>query len=256
MKKRLLKAALLPLAFPLLVLGCSTYAFAGDDVSVSVSVDYVTEYVFRGTTLAGDAFQPGAEISVGQFTAGIWASTPSGRESIAFADEIDLYASYSLALSDKVSADIGATLYHYPQAGGVFDIGASKASTFEPYVSLGFDAPLSPSLSAYYDVNLNAFTLEGGAGYSFPVAEKTSFDVSGSAGLVSVKGGGDYQYGSLSGALSYAFTETTSVYAGVNAGFSSENTFADASFDPLDPSSIAAPDKSSLWFGLGISSGF
>ncbi len=256
MRKYLLRAALAPLTLPLLVLGCSTYAFAGDNISVSASVDYVTEYVFRGTTLAGDAFQPGAEISVGNFTAGIWASNASGKESITFADEIDLYAGYSFDLADKWSADVGATLYHYPQSGGLFDIGASKAGTFEPYVSLSYDAPLSPGVSAYYDVNLKAFTLEGSAGYSFQLADKTSFDIGGAAGLVSVKGGGDYQYGSLSGNLTYAFTDTTSVYAGVKGGVSSANTFTDTSFDLLDPSTIHAPDKSSIWFGVGIASGF
>jgi len=40
MKNLLLKTTLLPLA----LLGLSTNAAAGDDVSVSVSVDYVSEY--------------------------------------------------------------------------------------------------------------------------------------------------------------------------------------------------------------------
>ena len=82
------KIALLPFALPLLLLGASTYAFAGDDLSVSVSTDYVSKYVFRGVALAGGAFQPGAEVSVGNFTAGVWASVASGEESIVFADEI------------------------------------------------------------------------------------------------------------------------------------------------------------------------
>ena len=124
------KIALLPFALPLIILGASTYAFAGDDVSVSVSTDYVSKYVFRGVALAGGAFQPGAEVSVGNFTAGVWASVASGEESIVFADEVDFYAGYSFPLSETISADVGATLYHYPQAGGVFDIGVTKAGTW------------------------------------------------------------------------------------------------------------------------------
>ncbi len=234
----------------------SAPAYAGDDVSVSVSVDYVSKYVFRGTALAGEAFQPSAEISVGNFTAGVWASVASGRESIVFADEIDLYAGYSFDVSDTVSADVGVTLYHYPQAGGVFDIGANDAGTLEFYGSVGLDAPLAPSATAYYDVTLKAFTLEGGAEHSFPMSEKTSFDVSGAAGLVTVSGGGDYQYGSITGAANYAFTDTTSIYASVSGGVSSVNSFFDTSFDPLVLASISAPKKSGVWFGVGVSSGF
>ena len=264
MKKLALRLALMPLArisaLPLMVLGCSTYALAGEDISVSVSTDYVSEYVFRGVTLAGEAIQPGAEISSpafgGKFTAGVWASVAVGEESAVFADEIDLYAGYAFDVSGTISADVGVTLYHYPQSGGLFDIGASDASTVEIYGGLGFDVPLAPSLTAYYDLNLNAFTLEGGAEYSVPLAEKTSFDIGASAGLVSVKSGQDYQYGSLSGALAYALADNTSVYAGVNGGLSSRRTFLDTNFDLAVPASVSDPKKSSVWFGVGISSGF
>lgn len=254
--KLIFKLALLPLALPLMVLGSSTYAFAGDDVSVSVGTDYVTKYVFRGFTLAGEAFQPGAEISVGNFTAGAWASVAVGEESAFFGDEIDLYAGYSFPVSDKISADVGVTLYHYPQAGGLFDIGANDAGTVEVYGGLGLDAPLAPTVTAYYDFSLKAFTLEGGAEYSAPIGEKASFDVGATAGLVTVNGGGDYQYGSLSGALSYGFNDNTSVYVGVNGGLSSIRSFADVSFNPLDLTTIENPKKSGVWFGAGISSGF
>ena len=239
-----------------LLLGSASTAFAGEDISVSVSTDYVSEYVFRGVTLAGEAFQPGAEISVGNFSAGVWASLASGEESVFFGDEIDIYAGYGFDLSDSISASAGVTLYHYPQLGGLFDIGANEAGTLEVNAGLGFDAPLSPAITAYYDFTLKAFTLEGGAEYSLPLAEKTSFDLAASAGLVTVDGGGDYQYGSASAALSYAFTDTTAAYIGANAGVSSEDTFSDTSFDPLDVTSIDAPKGSSLWFGIGVSSGF
>ena len=259
--KLMFKLALLPFALPLMVLGSSTYAFAGDDaqgskVSVSVSTDYVTEYVYRGVTLAGEAFQPGAEISVGNFTAGIWASVAVGEESVFFGDEIDIYGGYSFDVSESVSADVGFTLYHYPQAGGLFDIGANDTSTIEVYGGLGFDSPLAPSVTAFYDFTLEAFTLIGSAEHSVPVGEKTSFDIGAIAGLVSVSGAGVYQYGTLSGALSYGFNDDTSVYVGLNGGLSSQNTFADTNFDITNLATISAPKKSSVWFGVGISSGF
>jgi len=252
------KIALLPFAVPLLLLGASTYAFAGDNVSVSVSTDYVSKYVFRGVALAGGAFQPGAEISAGNFTAGVWASVATGKENAVFGDEVDLYAGYSFALSETVSADIGVTLYHYPDLGGLFDIGtgAGDASTLEFYGSAQFDTAFAPSITAYYDVTLEAFTIEGGAEHSVPLSDKASFDVSGAAGLVTVSGGGDYQYGSITGAVSYAMSDTTSAYVSISGGLSSEDTFVDTNFDPLDLTTISAPKSSGVWFGAGLSTGF
>lgn len=250
MKKLALKLALLPFAVPLMLLGASTYAFAGENVEVSISVDYTSEYVFRGVTLAGDAIQPGIEATFGNFTTGAWFSTPIDDPTNAYADELDLYAGYSFDLSDAVSADVGATLYHYPQSGGLFDIGTGvgDASTLEIYGSLGFSGPLEPSVTTYYDLTLKALTIEGSAGYSFPLAEKTSLDLGASAGLVSVQGPGDYQYGSASASVAYAVSDAASAYIGANAGVSSENTFQRLS--------NFTPKSSSLWFGVGVSTGF
>lgn len=250
MKKLALKLALLPFAVPIIILGASTNALAGDDVSVSVSLDYALEYVFRGVTLASDVIQPGAEIAFGNFTAGAWLSLPVDDSADAFADELDLYASYSFSLSESVSADVGATLYHYPQSGGLFDIGtdAGDASTLELFGSLGFGGTLEPSLSAFYDLTLEAFTVEAGVSHSIPVGEALSFDMGAAVGAVSVSGSGDYQYGSASGALTYALSDAASAYIGVNAGFSSDDTF-------LKLSNLT-PRGSSAWFGAGISTGF
>ena len=95
-------------------------------------------------------------ISVGNFTAGVWASVAVGEESVFFGDEIDIYAGYAFDVSETISADVGVTLYHYPQLGGLFDIGANDAGTLEVYGSLGFDAPLAPSVTAYYDFQLRS----------------------------------------------------------------------------------------------------
>ena len=121
---------------------------------------------------------------------------------------------------------------------------------------------LAPSVTAYYDFNLKAFTVEGGAEYSVPLGriKPASMAVSGAAnGLVTASGGGDYQYGSVAsntGAVSYAFTDTTSAYVSVNGGLSSEDTFVDTNFDILDLTTVSNPKSSGVWFGIGVSSGF
>ncbi|PHR57672.1 MAG: hypothetical protein COA43_11690 [Robiginitomaculum sp.] len=242
------KLTLTNIALPLLLASICPSAFA-QEVEVSISVDYASEYVFRGTTLAADVLQPGVEATYGNFTFGGWASFPI-EESNTYDTEIDLYAGYAFALSDTISADIGATLYHYPESGGLFDIGtdAGDASTLELYANFGFQGALEPSLTAYYDLTLEAFTVEGSVGYSVPVADKTSFDIGATVGAVAVDGSGDYQYGSLSGALTYAVSDAVSSYIGINAGLSSEDTFQKLS--------NFTPKSSSVWFGAGISTGF
>jgi hypothetical protein len=227
-----------------------------DTVEYSVSTDYTSKYVFRGTTLAGSAIQPGVEASVNNFTVGGWASVAVGEESSSFADEVDIYASYNFDVSSKVNTEIGGTYYHYPESGDLFDIGANDAGTFEAYGAVSLDAPLSPSASLYYDVNLNTLTAEASLGKELFNQNRTSFGVSATAGVVEAKSGLDYQYGSIVGELSYQLTENGSVYTSANYGLSSEDTFADTNFDPADASTIDPAENSGAWVMVGIRSAF
>ncbi len=243
MKKFLLVSAGLALAS-----AAPMSAMAGD-VSVSTSVDLVSDYVFRGVSLADTAIQPGVEVSVGDFTVGAWASTGFGNTSILAGDEIDLYASYSVPLSDAFSTDVGVTYYHYPQGGSLFATDGGGAGTYEVFASLGFDTALAPSVSAYYDLTLEALTLEGGIGHSVAVGDKTSLDLGATAGLVDGDGF-SYEYGQASASLGYGFTDDVSAYIGANYSLSSEDT--------LNYSEIlqGQGDDNLLWFGAGIAAGF
>ncbi len=241
MRRLLSTAALALCAFPLT-------ATAGD-ISVSTSVDLVSDYVFRGVSLADTAIQPGVEVSKGDFTVGAWFSTGFGNTSIVAGDELDLYASYSVPLSDRFSTDVGVTYYHYPQGGSLFETEGGGAGSYEVFASLGFDTVLAPSVSAYYDFTLEAFTLEGGISHSLPVADKTSLDLSGSAGLVDGDGF-SYEYGLASASLGYGFTDNVSAYVGGNFSINSE--------DALNFRDIleGEGDDTLLWFGAGIAAGF
>lgn len=246
MKKRLIGSVLVALVS----LG-AVPAQAGD-LSVSTSIDYVTDYVFRGVSLAESAVQPGVEIASGDFYAGAWASTGIGETSIFAGDELDLYAGYGLSLSDSLSADVGVTYYHYPQGGSLFATEDGGAGTYEVFAGLAYDTTLSPSLYAYYDFTLEAFTVEGGLGHSISTGDKTSVDLGLSAGLVDGDGF-SYEYGQLSAALGYAFTDDVSAYVGANYALSSEDTLiGDYDLTTLD----ADFKKNKLFFGAGISAGF
>lgn len=232
----------------LAALSAPVTAQAGD-VDWSLSADLVSDYVFRGVSLADTAIQTGVEAAVGDFYAGAWFSTGVGDTSIAAGDEVDLYAGYGLTLSDTVSADVGVTYYHYPQGGGLFSTNGGGSGTYEIYGGLALDAALAPSLYAYYDFTLEAFTVEGSAGYSIATGESVSLDLGLSAGLVDGDGF-SYEYATASASLSKSITDAASVYVGANFSLNSD--------DALNYSKILAgnPQGDLLWFGTGISTSF
>lgn len=239
-----------------LIAGMSSVAPVATAGDYSASVDVVTSYFFRGTTLANEAVQVGVEGAWGDFYAGAWNSAAFGEESNNAFDELDLYAGYGFGVSDTISADVGATLYHYPELGDLFDIGDvvndPEASTLEIFGGLNFDTAFAPSLYAYYDTSLEYFTLEAGAGYSMAAGEKTSFDLSGTVGLTDgdddVLADGGWTYYSLAASLGYAVSDDTSAYVGLNFGGSSEELFLD--YDD------GSTDKSGVWLSTGFSTGF
>ena len=230
MKKILLASAVLGIT------SAAPLAAQAQDYSISASIDYVTEYVFRGVSLEDEAIQPGVEVAVGDFAVGAWASAGFGSDSQADTDELDLYAGYSFGLTDLISGSVGVTNYIYPDS----------QDTFEFSLGGALDTVLAPSLTAYYDVTLESFTLEGGVGHSFPLADKTSFDLGITAGLVDVSGG-NYEYASASASLGYGFADNFSGYVGANYVINSE--------DSLDFDGPTADDNL-LWFGVGVASGF
>jgi len=256
------------------MLASATTATAGD-VSISASADYVSEYVFRGVSLANTAVQPAIEASYGGFTAGIWASVALGESSILAGDEIDLYGSYGWNVTEKLSASVGATLFHFPQSGGLFNFDSEElGSTFEAYAGVAYDTVLAPSFNLYYDFTLDAFTLEGSVSHSFPVAEKTSFDLGLTGGHVTVNNSGNYEWATGSAALSYALTDATSFYVGANFSVNSEDlldyitigdiedaledigeNLGDATFDDLGNLTLQS-DDTQFWGGVGFSTNF
>ncbi len=238
-----------------LVLGmlAAAPAYAGE-LSVTTSVDVVSDYVFRGVSLADTSVQPGVEASYGNFYAGTWFSNGIGDTADEGITELDLYAGYGRDLTDLIAMDVGVTYYHYPESGDLFDTKGGFAGSYEVFGGLAFDTMLSPSVYAYYDFNFDAFTLEGGVSHSFPLSEKVSLDVGATAGLVDAEDGVDWEYGQLSASLGYAFTDNASTYIAANYALSSEDTL-DFKVDPT----LGEPylsDDNLFFFGAGISTSF
>lgn len=179
---------------------------AKSDLSVTVDVTYVSDYVFRGVQLGDASIQPSVEATYADFYAGAWHTSELSHNDGG--TETDLYAGYGYKLNDKVSFDAGVTRYTYN--------GGSNGDTTEAYVGVKGNVLLSPSLYFYHDFDLETNTVEASVGYSLPIdAIKASLDLSAKLGNVSAPGE-DYTYAVVGAAVPYKLSETATLTAGVD----------------------------------------
>lgn len=196
---------------------------AKSDLSVTVDVTYVSDYVFRGTKLADASVQPSVEAAYADFYLGAW-HTDGISDSTG--SETDFYAGYGLKLNDTVKLDAGVTQYTYN--------GGSGNDSTEVYVGAAADVLLSPSLYAYYDFDYENTTVEASIGYSFPIdAIKASLDLSGKVGFVDL---GDedsrslvednYTYFVAGVAVPFKLSETATLTVGGEYIYNNEDTIS------------------------------
>ena len=130
-----------------MIAAMASMAMAEDEVSVSLSADLASAYVFRGSTFNdGVVLQPGMEIGGLPVTVGVWANFDiddySGALEGSQFSEIDIYVGYDLPI-DGLS--LAYTEYTYPGADGEADR--------EVVLSYGLDVTLAPSISVNYGID-------------------------------------------------------------------------------------------------------
>ncbi len=119
-----------------------------DGVGFEVTADYFGKYIWRGQNLSDDpVFQPGATLTMGGLTAGFWSNletTSINKEGGEFT-EFDWSLDYSgdVPFVNGVGYSVGVINYKFP----------SIEDTTEVYLGFGFDLPLSPSVTVYWDVD-------------------------------------------------------------------------------------------------------
>jgi len=207
-------------------------AYAGD-YSISTDVTLASDYIFRGIKLGDMSLQPSVQFSQDEFYGGIWVEQPlENRSSEGWGDEIDFFAGYTPKLSDMLSLDVGATHYYYPSGGSTTELFAGANFTLDR---------LTPGVYAYYDLDLEAFTVQGNLGFSVPLdAAGTSLDIALALGHVSPDEGDSYTYYSVGVSVPYKLNENASVNVGVN--------WASHTLDGVD--------DNHLWFTAGLTVGF
>lgn len=227
------------IALSVAALGVASVAKAAlplDDISVSVTFGYESEYVFRGDKLDQQAFQPAIDVEYGNFYAGIWGSYGiSSRQ--RGGRETDFYAGYAFALDDQITLDFGATYYYYSN---------DVPYDFELYAGAAWDVFLEPAGYIYFETENQVWTFELSGGYSIDVADSTTLDFSGHAGYQYNynRAAGDTRnawYAGIAADLTYAFND--------NASFSIGPRLSSKKYDSIS-------SKELLWWGAAFTAGF
>lgn len=164
--------------------------------TLGADLDLFSSYVWRGLSLTNKPVaQPALYVTfpagAAEITVGGWANidlgkyddasdiSESGGTSAFNLAEFDPYAEVSFPVG-KASLTAGITGYIYPNDAGL----TSDFNTVEVYGKVGLDAPLSPELALYYDVDkIKGAYLEGSVSHSLPASENVSVDLSALAGF-------------------------------------------------------------------------
>jgi hypothetical protein len=219
-------------------------AFAQSEVSVDVSLDALSGYVWRGGILGSDeklVLQPSLTFGFGEsgVALNVWGSGfVSDRSTLDQVDELDFTLSYDTSLGEdgKVGLSIGIIEYTFPS------LNAGTKHSEEVYGGLSFDHQLAPSITVYYDFGLiDDYYVTAGVGPEFPLGDGDNAPVLGLGASVGVSGDA---YGGSSGFNDVTFT--------ASIGWASGNW----SFGPFAGFSYADDgvnvDNSSFWGGVSI----
>ena len=175
---------------------------AAAQTEVGAQLDLFSSYVWRGLTLTS---KPVAQPDV-------WVSFPAGNATITFGHwaNIDLgkyddpendisesggLSAFNFAESNpyaevgfsagKASLTGGIVAYIYPNDEDAPNGGLnSEFNTWEAYGTVGFDVPLAPEFSLYYDFDkIKGAYVEGAVAHSVPLGPSHTLDLGGAIGF-------------------------------------------------------------------------
>jgi uncharacterized protein (TIGR02001 family) len=137
----------------------ATHALAQESVDVSLGVDLVSRYVWRGLNV-GDSpsIQPSISFSKRGFEFGTWAAYSTANQ-ITEGDEMDFWVGYTAEFGEGGSIGFLLTDYYFPNAGAKFsnfsnydDEDGPGAHTLELGASVSVSESFPLSFSGYMNV--------------------------------------------------------------------------------------------------------
>jgi hypothetical protein len=252
--------------------------------TVGADLALFSSYVWRGLSLTN---KPVAEPDLyvtfpagkASITLGGWAnidlgkyddqnndiSESGGLSSFNFA-EFDPWAEVGIPVG-KATVTLGATAYIYPNKvdnqSATFvptpGLLTTDLNTVEIYGKLAIDAPLSPKISAYYDVDhVKGLYVEGSISHSIPASEKVSVTLGALAGVNAGQGINDSKADEGANFFDSGFTHLDlSAGVPITAGIVSITPALHLVINGDDFTKITSPTKTDkdvkLWGGATIS---
>ncbi len=145
------------------------------EVSTVIGTTLVSQYLYRGERLGAASLQSWVEVDAGNFGIGVWTDFPladSGNPPHQSNPEIDPYAYYRIALSDRLSLIPAFQVDTYPKSDvGSVSIPGYFRTRAEPSLALDYrigGVTLEPKVA--YDFTLKGATWELTGLYAVPVA--------------------------------------------------------------------------------------
>ncbi|MEP7326667.1 MAG: TorF family putative porin [Gemmatimonadota bacterium] len=266
--RRFLAFATMPALFLALVVTRPVSAQVGFGADLGV----YSAYVWRGLSLTNrPVAEPDLWISMpvganGSITLGGWSNIELGKYDdpakhisqgggVAGPDltEFDPYLEYATTIGNA-SLSLGATGYIYPNHSGA----TSESNTTELYAQLGLGTVLSPSISAYYDIDkVKGLYLEGSISHDLAVSPSFTLTLGALAGL-SAGQGCDVNSNDSCNFADNGFTHADfSVATSFGAGALSISPVFHFQLSGDDATKFNSPtkiDKSTkIWFGVSFS---
>jgi len=199
---------------------------ASAQAEIGAQVDLFSSYVWRGLSLTNKpVVQPSAYLAFpagsASVTVGGWASIDIGEYDDPDDDisegggvgsfnltEFNPYAEVAFP-AGKATITGGVVGYIYPNDFGLTD----EANTWEVYGKVGFDVPLAPEISVYYDIDkINGAYIQGAVGHTLPLNEKLGLELGGLVGFSAGQGVPD------SGDDSWNFSDDGLTHVDLSAG--------------------------------------
>ena len=137
------------ISFIILKCGANT-VFAANDIALNITADYATKYIWRGQNVSNrSVFQPTVSLNKYGFTGSFWGNmdlTGQNEHRFEFI-ELNYILDYSATVPGIEGLDfsIGTIHYQFPNT--------SFKPTTELYGGISLDAPLTPSITVFSDVD-------------------------------------------------------------------------------------------------------
>lgn len=202
--------------------GASLLAFTAtaQELETSVTVGYESEYIFRGVQLDAGSIQASFNATYGDAYFGIWTNQPVDAGT---SDEFDFFAGYQFKASDKVAFDLGATIYHYPELEG----NVEGKETEEFYFGVSLDQFAAPAFYAYFDTELEQWTLEVQSSHSIEINEKSSLELGLALGWIDLRNDvSSYYYSQATADYVYKVNDQSNLTIGVRASGNDQNKWS------------------------------